>query len=106
MFSELIATLENYGKSTHAFSIAADVARTRAANNPESVAAWSLLASIAELFVERYERQALPTAECVRWFDLIRAETDRLDAAFAKSDPAERLNAINQTAKTLVDQEA
>ena len=105
MFSELITTLEKYGRGIHGFSKAADIARGRARENSDAVAAWCLLGRISELFVERNERQPLPAAECDRWFGILRRETDRLDAAFAKSDPAGRLSAINETAHTLVDQE-
>lgn len=103
MFNELILTVEENGKGTHVYVKAADLACARAVENSDTAAAWFLLASIAQRIVEQNDRIAVTTVESQQWFDGFRTEIDRLNAAFTGADLAARLQALNLTAKQLVD---
>lgn len=106
MFSELITLVEENGAGIHAYRKAANMACNRASETGEQAAGWFLLASFADMIVEQNERIAVTSIQTSQWFSAVKTEVERLNKAFSNSDPAGRLDALNQTAQILVNQAA
>lgn len=101
MFTDLIKLIEDNGKGIHALRKCAEEAYRRSAADVERSAAWVLMAALAEGFIEANERMAVSTVHIQQQFDLMSANAKTLERAFAESDAANQLAALNTVASSL-----
>ena len=100
MFSEKIQTIEQNGKSIHAYHEAVALLRKAAAEAPEDAAGHLLLALAAEQFLDLNERMPLRAQQVTESYDRIRGFAEQLDKGRA-AGTAEYLTAIGTVAQAL-----
>ncbi|WP_460272862.1 hypothetical protein [Celeribacter sp. ULVN23_4] len=95
MFTFLLDLITEKGKGIHAYVAASKAAFERALTEPDHAAAFYFLATSAENFVDRHERQPLSGEELDQNFDAFKADIEALDAA-AQEPEAKRLAVLNE----------
>ena len=101
MFADLISVLEENGKGIHALRKCAEEAYKRARDDADRSAAWILMASLAEDFIDANERMAVSTAHIQGQFELMSDHADLLDRVYASTDANKQLAALNTLATSL-----
>lgn len=104
MFTQLVETLVEHGKGIHAFRKCAAQARAMA-ETTDYAAAFFLLATVAEEFVENNERLPTTTREASAAFDRFSRHACLLEDAVA-GGPEAILTALNTIAAEQVKQAA
>ncbi|MBR9764883.1 MAG: hypothetical protein GYB53_15495 [Rhodobacteraceae bacterium] len=100
MFTPLLETLAEQGNGIHAYRAASQMSWQKAAEIPDHAAAFYLLATTIDAFVDRHERMPLMFAEVKQSFATLKQEIEALSAAYAAGDPAQILEALNKIAAT------
>ncbi|MDF9302016.1 hypothetical protein P5P81_05545 [Tritonibacter mobilis] len=95
MFDSILETLTKHGKGSHAYRAAARLAYEKARDCPDQAAAFFLIATYAEAFVERNERMPLLSNDSENSYNQLKSNLDTLNAAYAAGDPAKILAALN-----------
>lgn len=101
MFSQLLEAQKKYGHGTHGYEKCAEMSRQAAASQPEYAAAYTLLAVLAEDFIDRTERMAVSSTETASAFAKYSDAVALLDKAYAAADATEILAALNTMAASI-----
>lgn len=96
MFSNILETLTERGNSIHAYRAVARLAYQKAIDTPDQAAAFFLIATTAEAFVERHERMPLLSKNAEKTFATLRDDLEALGAAYEGGDPAAILAVLNR----------
>ncbi|HBT02519.1 MAG TPA: hypothetical protein DEB47_22330 [Citreicella sp.] len=96
MFSTILTTLTEQGNGIHAYRSVARLAYRTAIDRPDQAAAFFLLATIADAFVERHERMPLLSKEAEQSFATFRSDLEALGAAYERQDTTEILAVLNR----------
>jgi hypothetical protein len=102
MFTFLLDLVTEKGRGIHAYSAAAKAAFERALAEPENAAAFYILATSAENFVDLHERQPLSSKALEQNFDAFRADIEAFEAA-SKVGAEQRLSALNEVVRLNVE---
>jgi len=103
MFTSLIEILKIDGYAIHGFQKCADTALQRGLEEPDFAAAFFLLSSAAEHFVNFYDRQPLSTDDAEMEFSRFESYIKILEAAFSSNNAAEKADALNSVAKKIIE---
>jgi hypothetical protein len=101
LFKHLLEAQEKYGHGTHGYAKCAEMSREAAANQPECAAAYTLLAMLAEDFIDRTERMAVSSTETASAFAKYSDAVALLDDAYKASNAADILAALNTMAASI-----
>ena len=100
MFSTILQTVTDQGNSIHAYRAVARLAYEKAGEPSDHAAAFFVLGTIAEAFVERHERMPLLSKETEQSFAAFKEDIAALSAAYETGDPAGILAALNTVASS------
>ncbi|MBU2867580.1 hypothetical protein [Pacificibacter marinus] len=101
MFTFLLDLLTEKGRGIHAYAAVAKVAFERAVSEPEHAAAFYVLATSAENFVDLHERQPLSSKALEQSFDAFRADVEAFEAA-STGNAEQRLSVLTEVVKSNV----
>lgn len=98
MFSTILETLAEQGNGIHAYRAVARLSYGKAVECPEQAAAFFLLATVAETFVDRHERMPLLSKETEESFKSFSDDLGELSEAYEGGDPETILVVLNRIA--------
>ncbi|PTQ72026.1 hypothetical protein [Celeribacter persicus] len=101
MFTFLLDLITEKGRGIHAYSAVAKAAFERALAEPDHAAAFYFLATSAETFVDRHERQPLSSEELEQNFMAFQDDIRALEAV-AQDSKAEQLAVLNAIVKARI----
>lgn len=103
VFADLAQTVRQHGGGTYAFEAAARAARELAVDHPGHALALNLAAIAATQVARRFDDQAVTASQAAEQLAEFERRLARLDTAAAESDPARRLQMLNDLAAQLLD---
>ncbi|KAA2312109.1 hypothetical protein DL237_14395 [Pseudooceanicola sediminis] len=98
MFTFILETLKDQGRGIHAYRSAAKSLFEKAAESPDNAAAFYILATSADTFVDRHERMPMSAHELEQTFDAFQADIMALQSAHDSDDAQAILATLNRIA--------
>ncbi|AJE48658.1 hypothetical protein [Celeribacter indicus] len=102
MFTFLLDLATEKGRSIHAYAAAAKAAYAQALKEPDHAAAFYYLATSAENFVDRHERQPLSSEEFEQTFMAFQADIHALEKT-AEAPEGTRLSVLNEIVASRIE---
>ncbi|QDY69375.1 hypothetical protein [Qingshengfaniella alkalisoli] len=103
MFSDQIAILRDNGKGMHAYRKFAQTAYNAAKQNPDHAAAYMLIASAADGFLQSNERMPISVVELDEVFNVFNGFAKVLTDAFSRDDATKQIRALNSIAGSVAE---
>ncbi|QOL79552.1 hypothetical protein [Pseudooceanicola spongiae] len=98
MFTFILDTLKDQGRGIHAYRSAAKALFEKAAESPDNAAAFYILATSADTFVDRHERMPMSAHELEDAYNAFQADITALQAAHDSDDTKAILATLNRIA--------
>ena len=98
MFEQILATLSDNGKSSHAYNKVISHAETAMKDDNDRVVGYLLLKVLADRFIESTGRMATTTTQTENEYKTFASHVGTLNDAYAADDPKVISDALNKVA--------
>jgi hypothetical protein len=95
LFDEILATLKDNGRSSHAYEKVITHADKAMADDPDRAAGYRLLSALADRFLESTGRLPVAAAQTEKAYTDFQQLLTELKDAFVSNDPAQIVTVLN-----------